>query len=219
MSFATTGAGIRRTRRLFAAGVVGYLLGTFPTADLVARRMSRGSLVPVDLRTAGSGNPGGMNVLHLLGARAGVTVMAGDIVKGAAACAIGGAIAGPAGAHLAGSSSVVGHCLPVWNGGRGGKGVATSVGQCLATFPAYAPIDLAVAGLTMTLPRWKRRTFAATMVSSACWVIGACVWWRRSLPNLWGPRPSPALPLAALASSAMVVSRFLAARRSEQVAA
>jgi glycerol-3-phosphate acyltransferase PlsY len=101
----------------------------------------------------------------------------------------------------------------VWNGFRGGKGVAASVGQCLATFPAYFPIDLAVAAATASSSRWRQRAFAATAVSSACWVLGALVWWRRGWPNLWGPRPSAALPVAAAASSAVIVRRFAAARR------
>lgn len=196
------------TSRLGVAALLGYLLGTFPTADLVARRASRGA---IDLRSSGSGNPGTANAVKVLGARAGARVLAGDVAKGAAACLAGAAVAGPAGAHLAGTSSVIGHCYPVWTGFRGGKGVATSVGQCLATFPAYFPIDAAVAVVTAANPRWKQRSFAATVVSSICWVVGGAVWWRRGLRNLWGPTPSPLLPLAAAASSAVIVRRFIEA--------
>lgn len=213
------GISTRRVRRLAAAAVCGYVVGTFPTADLVARRAATADGDPVDLRTAGSGNPGAANALQVLGARAGLTVMAGDVAKGAAASALGGALAGPVGAHLAGSSSVLGHCLPVWNGGRGGKGVAAGVGQCLVTFPASVPIDLAVAGVTMAVPGWKRRTQAASIAASACWVVGAFVWWRRALPNLWGPRPSAALPLAALASTALILGRFAAAGTRQEAPA
>ncbi len=149
--------------------MVGYLIGTFPTADLVAKRASGGT---VDLRRAGTGNPGGANAAKVLGKRAGYTIMAGDVAKGALASAVGGAVAGPVGAHLAGTSSVVGHCFPVWNGFRGGKGVAASVGQCLATFPAYFPIDPGIAAITGANPRWKQRAFAATAVSSTAWVLG-----------------------------------------------
>ncbi|MEQ1701297.1 MAG: glycerol-3-phosphate acyltransferase [Ilumatobacteraceae bacterium] len=200
-----------RLARFAGAGVLGYLIGTFPTADLVARRASGGT---VDLRRAGTGNPGGANAVKVLGKRAGYTVMAGDVAKGALASAVGGLVAGPVGAHVAGSSSVIGHCFPVWNGFRGGKGVAASVGQCLATFPAYFPIDLAVAAVTAASPRWKQRAFAATLASSAAWVLGGLVWWRRGWRNLWGPRPSAALPLAAAVSSAVIAHRFIAAERT-----
>ncbi len=197
--------------RVSGAAVLGYLLGTFPTADLVARRVSGGT---VDLRTAGTGNPGGANALKVLGARAGYTVMAGDIAKGAVASTVGRVIAGGAGAHAAGTAAVIGHCLPVWNGGKGGKGVATTVGQCLATFPAYFPIDVAVAAATAANPRLKQRAFTATMVASACWVAGALLWWRKGWHNLWGPRPDAGLPLSAAISSAVVAYKFVAASRA-----
>ena len=198
-------------RRFVGVAALGYLLGTFPTADLVARRASGGRL---DLRANGSGNPGTANATKLLGKKAGSVVLVGDIAKGAAACAAGGAIGGPTGAHLAGTAAVAGHCFPVWNGFRGGKGVATSVGQCLATFPAYFPIDLAVGAATVAMPWWRQRAFTATLVSSACWVLGGVVWWRRGWRNAWGPRPTAALPLAALASSLVITERFVAAQRS-----
>ena len=121
------------------------------------------------------------------------------------------------GAHLAGTSSVVGHCYPVWSGFRGGKGVATSVGQCLATFPAYFPIDAAVAVITVANPRWKERAFATTVVSCTCWVVGGFVWWARGMRNLWGPKPSFALPLASLATSTVIIQRFLASRPTPDV--
>lgn len=200
-----------RVTRVVTAVTVGYLLGTFPTADLVARRWSRGA---VDLRSSGSGNPGSANATKVLGVRAGATVLVGDIAKGAAACAAGAAVAGPIGAHLGGTSSVVGHCFPVWTGFRGGKGVAASIGQCLATFPVYFPIDAAVGMATAAMPWWRQRSFGATVVSSTCWVLGGVLWWRKGWSNGWGPPPSGALPLAAATSSVVIVERFLAAQRS-----
>jgi glycerol-3-phosphate acyltransferase PlsY len=204
----------RHRRRLSAAVGIGYLLGTFPTAVLVARRTAS----DIDLRTAGTGNPGAANALNVLGPRAAVAVMAGDIAKGAAACGLGAVVAGPAGAHLAGTASVTGHCYPIWTGFRGGgKGVAASVGQCLATFPAYFPIDVAVAAATASNPKWKQRAFAATLVSSACWVLGGLVWWVKGWPHLWGPKPSAMLPLAAATTSAIIAQRFLAAGPTQVV--
>jgi glycerol-3-phosphate acyltransferase PlsY len=205
-----------RWRRIGSAAAVGYVLGTFPTADVVARRVSHGA---VDLHTAGSANPGSLNAALVLGPVAGVTVLAGDIAKGAAASVVGGAIAGPLGAHVGGTASVVGHCYPVWRGFRGGKGVAASVGQCLATFPAYFPVDVAVAAMTAASPRWKHRAFSATVVSSVCWVLGGLVWWRKGWSNPWGPRPTAALPIAAAVSSAVIARRFVAASSAASVGA
>lgn len=195
-------------RGLAGAGLIGYLFGTFPTADLMGRRAG------VDLRAEGSGNPGTANAAGVLGTKAAAVVLVGDVGKGAIACACGAFVAGGAGAHLAGTASVVGHCYPVWSGFRGGKGVATSIGQCLATFPAYFPIDFLVGGATAALPGWRRRAFGATAVSSIAWVAGGVVWWRKGWRNGWGPRPSALLPLASALSSAVIAQRFLAEDRS-----
>ncbi len=168
-----------------------------------------------DPRLAGSGNPGAANVASTIGPTAGLVTLVADIAKGAAAGRIGQRLAGSVGADVAATAAVVGHCHPVWSDARGGKGVATSVGQVLATFPAYFPLDLAVAVATAALPGWKQRAFAATTVSSAAWIAGAAVWWRRQLPNAWGSTPSVSLPLAALTSSLVIRGRFLdAARRA-----
>ena len=197
-----------RAVRVFIAATLGYLLGTTPSADAAARLATRGE---VDLRATGSGNPGAYNAIKTLGPAWGYGVMAADIGKAAVASAAGRRVAGPTGAHVAGTAAVIGHCFPVWNGFRGGKGVACSVGQCLATFPAYFPFDLAVAGLTST-GRWKQRAHAATVVGSVAWVAGALLWWRRGLRNLWGPEPTAALPVAAASSSAVILYKFATAR-------
>ena len=203
----------RRGRGLAGAAAAGYLLGTLPTADVAARVASGGT---ADLRTAGTGNPGGANALVVLGRAWGYGIMAVDMAKGAAACGAGRRLAGEAGAHVAGTAAVVGHCFPVWNGFRGGKGVAASVGQCLATFPVYVPFDVGLAWLTAT-PQWSRRvgtrTLVATAVASGAWVGAAGLWWRRGWPNAWAPRATAGLPVAAAASSAVILSRFAAAAR------
>jgi glycerol-3-phosphate acyltransferase PlsY len=187
-----------------AAAAIGYLMGTIPSADIASKAASGGA---VDLRAAGSGNPGAANAMKVLGTRWGLAVMAADVAKGAAACRAGRRVGGGAGSHVAGTAAVIGHCFPIWTGFRGGKGVAAGAGQCLATFPAFLPVDLAVAGLTST-GRWRERAFGATAVASLAWVAGALLWWRRDLPNLWGPRPTAGLVLAAAASSAVICYRF-----------
>ncbi|HVM07136.1 MAG TPA: glycerol-3-phosphate acyltransferase [Acidimicrobiales bacterium] len=197
-----------RSIRVAAAAITGYLLGTIPSADVAAGLATDGT---VDLRASGSGNPGGANAVGVLGKKWGYGVMGADIAKAALAARIGQRVAGATGAHVGGTASVIGHCFPVWNGFKGGKGVACSVGQCLATFPAYFPIDLGVAAVTSTRS-WKSRAFAATNVASVFWVVGGLLWWRRGWANLWGPKPTKALPIAAATSSAVIVYRFATAR-------
>jgi glycerol-3-phosphate acyltransferase PlsY len=196
--------------RLVLAAVSGYLLGTVPSADIASRfAAGRG----VDLRRSGSRNPGGVNAMRILGHTAGRAVIVADVAKGFAGCACGRAAGGDLGAHVAGVAAVVGHCYPIWNGFRGGKGVATSFGQCLYTFPAAAPLDLALAVGIARVPGIHRPALASTAVSSAAWLAASIVWWRRRLPNSWGPPPTAALPLANAATVLVIASRFVRALR------
>lgn len=191
----------------YTAAVIGYLLGTLPSADIAARWATGGR---TDIRRAGSGNPGAANALKVLGAKWGAAVMVTDVAKGAAAARLGGRLAGDTGMHVAGTAAVIGHCFPVWSGFRGGKGVAASAGQCAATFPAFFPLDLTLAAAS-SVGRFRQRAFAATVVASLAWVVAGVTWWRKGWPNLWGPKPTAALPVAAAASSAVIVYRFAAA--------
>lgn len=193
-----------------AAATLGYGAGLVPTADVVARRHA------ADLRNLGSGNPGAANAAAQLGARAGLQVLAGDIAKGFVAGRLGGAVAGDAGVHIGSTAAVVAHCYPVTRPGRGGKGVATSVGQVLVGFPVYFPIDAAVAIATAALPFWKARAFAATATASVVWIAATGVWVARDLPNAWGPKPSRPLIVGAVVSSAVIAERFIAAERKHR---
>ena len=190
---------------VLASAAAGYLIGTAPSADAAAR-LARGGTA--DLRTAGTGNPGAVNAMAVLGKGWGWGILAADASKGALACGVGRRLAGASGAHLAGTAAVVGHCFPVWNGFRGGKGVAVSLGQCTATFPAYLPIDL---GVAWAVGKWKGRTLPGTAAACATWVTAGVLWWRRGWPNGWGPAPTAALPASAALSSAVILYKFLTA--------
>jgi acyl phosphate:glycerol-3-phosphate acyltransferase len=198
-----------RPLRLLSAAALGYLLGTVPSADLAARLAGR----HVDLRGSGSRNPGGVNAMRLLGTTAGRAVIVADVAKGYLGCACGRAVAGDSGAHVGGVAAVVGHCYPLWNGFRGGKGVATSFGQCLYTFPAGAPLDLALGIGVARIPGLRQPALVSAAVSSSVWLAASVLWWRRRLPNSWGPPPTAALPLANAATVLVIASRFARAVR------
>ncbi|MFM8775953.1 MAG: glycerol-3-phosphate acyltransferase, partial [Actinomycetota bacterium] len=61
--------------------IVGYFLGTFPSAALVAGKKN------LDITKVGSGNPGASNVIRNLGWKTGLAVFLLDMAK--AAIAIG----------------------------------------------------------------------------------------------------------------------------------
>jgi glycerol-3-phosphate acyltransferase PlsY len=181
------------------AVVAGYLLGTVPSADVAGR------VVGVSVRTQGTGNPS-----VLLGKRWGTAVAGVDIGKGWAAGALGQRVS-PSTAHAAAAAAVVGHVFPVWSGFRGGKGVATSYGAVLGAFPAYAVPDLLLAGV---FARAAKQPRLANDLSSLVWTGAAVLWWRKQLPNLWGPTPTVMLPLSTAATSALIAWRF---RQPERV--
>lgn len=200
---------VRKPMALAGALVVAYLLGSLPTADVVTRLASRGA---IDIRRAGTGNPGAANALKVLGTKWGLVILVVDVAKAVAAGVIAWCWVDPEAANWAGTAAVAGHCYPVWTRLRGGKGVACSVGQCLVTFPVYFPVDLAVA-VVSSRAAFKAKAFAATIVAMAVWVGGAALWVALDLPNGWGPEPTIALPLAAAASSAIILQRFVAEAR------
>jgi glycerol-3-phosphate acyltransferase PlsY len=116
------------------AAVPAYLLGTFPTALLVARAGGH------DVTVEGSGNPGASNVARIMGWKWGLLVMAGDLLKGAIAAGVGLVIAGRPGAYLLGILAVLGHTYPVTRHFKGGKGVATAGGMLAVLFPELVVI-------------------------------------------------------------------------------
>ena len=139
------------------AAVLGYALGSFPTAVLVGK-ITRG----IDIRREGSGNMGAANAARVLGLWAGIAVALADIAKGALAVFLASQwFAEGAGlwnwmtpAQVAGLAAVAGHNWPVYLGFRGGKGIASAGGAVLLLAPwVVVPAVLIWVGL-MLLTRY-----------------------------------------------------------------
>ena len=136
------------------AVVVGYLIGSIPVANLVARR--RGA---VDLRTVGDRNPGFWNARETLGKTAAIPVFVGDVAKGVAAAGIGVLIAddGVWGiAYVATGAAMVGHAYPLFAGFRGGRSILTFVGGAAV----FAPWSVAVSVGVLLVVFAATRSFA-----------------------------------------------------------
>lgn len=112
------------------AALLGYLLGSVPTAQLLAR--TRG----VDLRAEGSGNPGTANALRTSGPLIAAAVLAVEAAKGYAAIHGGDWIADETGAVAAGLGAVAGNVYNLWYRFRGGKGLGISLGVLAGLWPA-----------------------------------------------------------------------------------
>jgi glycerol-3-phosphate acyltransferase PlsY len=146
-----------------AVAVVGYFLGTFPSAVIVARANG------IDITARGSGNPGASNVARTLGWKKGVVVYVLDALKGVAAVVIGRVVAGDAGGYWCAASAVVGHVFPVSRGFRGGKGVATGSGSVLVLQPAISAV---LAALWIVLSKTTKKASIASIVVTVGLPIG-----------------------------------------------
>lgn len=118
--------------RAVCAGV-GYLFGSFLTAELVAR-LAAGK-APEQI---GTGNPGMANIMANVGRGAGFVVLAGDLAKTFLACGLCVLLAGSRiGIETAtlygGMGAICGHNFPLWKRGRGGKGVTVTC-ACLTLY-------------------------------------------------------------------------------------
>ena len=107
-----------------------YLLGSFPTAYFVAKKVQG-----LDIREVGSGNVGSTNAVRTLGLPLGVLVFVSDVLKGVIPVLLGKWLGGATVAVVLGLAALVGHVFPVWLQFKGGKGVATGLGVALALFP------------------------------------------------------------------------------------
>lgn len=128
---------------LIAKFLLAYLLGGVMGGD-VMRRLVGGS----DLRAAGSGNVGATNALRTRGAKFALGVLAIDIGKGVLAALALPSLPWPLASDAAlrpwlpyacGLGAALGHCYPVFQKFRGGKGVATLTGVFGALLPAALP--------------------------------------------------------------------------------
>jgi acyl phosphate:glycerol-3-phosphate acyltransferase len=145
-----------------AALGLGYLLGSIPFGLFFAWASGAG-----DVRKIGSGNIGATNVLRTGKKWAAAGTLICDGAKGAAAVLIAKFFLMPGAEIFAALAAVLGHLFPVWLGFKGGKGVATFLGVCLAL---YWPVGLAVC---------------------ATWLLAALVWRISSLSALIAIALSP----------------------------
>lgn len=120
--------------------IIGYVFGLFQTAFIY------GKMHGIDIREHGSGNAGTTNTLRVLGTKAGLIVLAGDIIKTILAIVICGALFGKAHPEelyllklYAAAGAILGHNFPFYLKFRGGKGIAATAGLVLSFHPTFIP--------------------------------------------------------------------------------
>ena len=120
-------------REIFAI-IIGYLLGSMPSAYIVTR-LAAGK----DIRRMGGGNVGGLNVRREVGAWSAFVVGIVDLSKGAAAVAIAYWLLDVPTEFIlaAGVAAVIGHNWMVWLKFSGGKGMGVTIGALAVLLPVY----------------------------------------------------------------------------------
>jgi len=163
----------------------GYLLGSVPSAALVARLKRR------DIFAVGSSSMGAMNTARNLGWALGALVLLLDLGKGALASLVGlwlGTLAGDAlyTPLAAGVGAVLGHLWSVWVGFRGGKGLATTLGVALPVYPLgglYALLTLLV------LVALSRRVTFATLLTALLYPLCVYLGSLSTVASITAPAP------------------------------
>ncbi len=130
--------------------VVAYLVGSLSFATILVR-VTRG----IDIRTVGSGNAGGTNVLRTSGIGLALVVALLDILKGVVAVLLMKTITyDPRWLGAAAVAAILGHVFPLFFGFRGGKGVATAVGSFAVLSPWSVLVIVGVFALVVGLTRY-----------------------------------------------------------------
>jgi glycerol-3-phosphate acyltransferase PlsY len=158
---------------LIIAIAASYLLGSIPVGYILTRAL-RG----IDIRRYGSGNFGATNVFRVVSPRAGLAVLALDMLKGAIAVTVLGDFVLHSQPQLdeilirlsLGLAAVCGHNWTVFLGFKGGKGVATTAGAVLGLSFKVASLGL-IAGLCLGV--WILVVLSTGFVSLAS-IITAC---------------------------------------------
>lgn len=103
--------------------LVSYLIGSIPFGVVMARAQN------LNIREHGSGNIGATNVARVMGKKAGLLTLLGDVLKGVIVVfAAGSFYEKPMLVALAGLMVFLGHLYSIFLKFKGGKGVATSLG-------------------------------------------------------------------------------------------
>ena len=148
-----------------AAVGVAFLVGSVNPATLIAR------VLGTDLSVAGSGNPGATNAGRVLGRKWGVLVGVLDVLKGFVPTVVAAHWVGPHLAYAVGLAAVLGHIWSPFLHGRGGKGVATTLGAVLGVHPLIAVVVLGAFAVGFAATRWV----AAGSILGALAMLGAAV--------------------------------------------
>lgn len=151
----------------FLVVLTAYLIGAIPFALITGKWFHK-----VDIRQHGSGNLGTTNTFRVLGKKAGIIVLIGDVTKGTLATSLPLFIDTSINPLWLGVIAVIGHCYPVYANFKGGKAVATSAGVLLAIEPLLFCTALLVFVLALVI--FRMVSFSSLVSSFYASVYAIC---------------------------------------------
>lgn len=149
--------------------IFGYICGSIPFGFLVAK-IFKG----VDIREKGSGNIGATNAWRTLGPAAGFCVFLMDVLKGLVPTYFAAKLGSPIAQLTAGLGAILGHTFCPFLKFKGGRGVATGLGFCLALVPGASLAAAIVWALVLMISRWVSMASCFAAIGMAVFV--STVW-------------------------------------------
>jgi glycerol-3-phosphate acyltransferase PlsY len=116
------------------AMVIGYLIGSLPVADAIARRAGA-----PNLRDVGDKNPGFWNSRTVLSRNQSLTIFVGDLLKGVISVVVAQELSNDWRVWFLGAAAaMIGHAWPMFARFQGGRSVLTWVGAAIVLSPLPA---------------------------------------------------------------------------------
>ena len=124
--------------------LIAYLSGSIPFGAFLAKTQN------INIFDHGSGNIGATNVARILGKKAGLITLVGDVLKGWGMVFLASLFfEKPILIALAGLSVFLGHLFSIFLKFKGGKGVATGLGVFSFVMPLPALLSVGIFALTL----------------------------------------------------------------------
>ncbi len=160
--------------------ILSYLVGSIPNSIIIAKKVAG-----IDIKSHGSGNAGGTNVMRVLGKKYGLLVILLDALKGAIAVILISRLylgSFPFANQtpfddftliqiIAGVSAVMGHIWTIFAGFKGGKGIATGLGVLISVVTLDMLLGLAVFAIVVGLSKYVSLGSISAAVSVPIFMI------------------------------------------------
>ena len=156
--------------------LISYLTGSIPCGVVLAK------IQKVDIQEHGSGNIGATNVTRVMGKKAGLLTLLGDLLKGLLIVLVAQSIYEKENiVALAGLMVFLGHLYPIFLKFKGGKGVATSLGLFSFIMPWATLCTVGIFSATL----WISGIVSLGSIMSAIFLPLFAIYFKLPLPFIY----------------------------------